>query len=1281
MSDIIANAVVSMPSQLFTLARQFKANAYGKIYIGLVDTDPVDPSNRIQVYLENEDGSLVPVSQPIAINAAGFPVINGQVSKFVTTQNHSMAVYDANDVQQFFFPDILKYEPDQLYAKLAAPGGASLINTLQNKSVQQSLDDLKVDVDGANNAAADARKSAQDASASASAAKSSELLAKGYADNASASATKAAESAESAEAIVDTDKTFPTVSAGLSAVAEGEYFRVPQGTGMRVSFIWYRKVSGAAVAVADYPGSAALNGTLRLYMTLTDAQNDIANIATGSVVYVRNTSGSTIADEYINNAGTLTATGRLLPSQYAMYAPNLITNSRASNAEKLPPLLTGASAAGTWGTASSDMVAHGAVQSIACPPRASTSDPAVNYVFQQDLSYVTGGNYVAVSFLFRGVTDLAFWNIQPSTAGTLVTSRKEDLGSGTTLVTAVYQITGSTPGVAQYIYFGCQQRGLSTTACEIAYPQMAVSGRPIFGVGGDMSLADLLNISGVVAPNLITNSYADPAYQMPRLRVGSIGWSAVSSISDTTIRNALTNAGAVSCLIANPVTAGTTTEALVEPFVYDTIARGQYAAAQFYVYVVPGSGLSAWDEVKKVSVFFADQDMSVAEITPDVISAITPNLFKVRATYQFTAQKPRRVAMGIQQTSTVSTFYTFGFFFACSGQPIREILESPSRDTGFNERVDGNARNIAFNPYGDTSQQLLPLFGTDGVWKTIAQLPTAVQSIAQFGAKGAVPAMRVTATPPGQFHDALVNVGLDSVKAGEYVAVEFCVYVAADAGANVEALLANAARAFFWYSSTGFVQVFASIREKLAANTYKMFAVYQYTQNATKVYFGARNQVTNADFYAFNFFAASSSTTILNITKGLVRDPQLEPWVTGLINASANPYPPVLPVNTPITGAEDLILLPDQMFVHPTSPLQIQCPQLMMNWTGDMIKFLDWSLRGTSPSGQPYSLETSRTMEIDPTKTSTSVSFGFHNRQKPNQWSRRDVTLVRGPAAVTASKTIALIGDSLTNRGQVNRLTQLLTTAGVTVAQTGTMSQDEGGKGEGRESWAAAHFVGKRTLLGSTRINISSDNPSSTTKNPFLFEATTAQKTANPTMCFLNTGSVSELSYADTQTGTFYTFDYRRYLDAQGFTDPDVVSIALAWNDQAIGTTPDQYIAQINYMVSQIKVACPNARIAVAPYPMAFSSRSVWNATVSQYVRNVLGSFKGRQSEKLHIIPSWGIMPSDTAWSSDGSSINRDLLTGSYVDTRGDNIHWDAFGRQYMAYNCLYPFYIWACAQ
>ncbi|MGP4179574.1 phage head-binding domain-containing protein, partial [Escherichia coli] len=119
MTDSInANVVVSMPSQLFTMARSFKAVANGKIYIGKIDTDPVNPENQIQVYVENEDGSHVPVEQPIIINAAGYPVYNGQIAKFVTVQGHSMAVYDAYGAQQFYFPNVLKYDPDQFKQKV-----------------------------------------------------------------------------------------------------------------------------------------------------------------------------------------------------------------------------------------------------------------------------------------------------------------------------------------------------------------------------------------------------------------------------------------------------------------------------------------------------------------------------------------------------------------------------------------------------------------------------------------------------------------------------------------------------------------------------------------------------------------------------------------------------------------------------------------------------------------------------------------------------------------------------------------------------------------------------------------------------------------------------------------------------------------------------------------------------------------------------------------------------------------------------------------------------------
>ncbi|EQB8366095.1 phage head-binding domain-containing protein [Escherichia coli] len=150
MTDSInANVVVSMPSQLFTMARSFKAVANGKIYIGKIDTDPVNPENQIQVYVENEDGSHVPVAQPIIINAAGYPVYNGQIAKFVTVQGHSMAVYDVYGAQQFYFPNVLKYDPDQFSQQLASfdPPGTNLIGTKGGVNLTQYLDRVFMFID------------------------------------------------------------------------------------------------------------------------------------------------------------------------------------------------------------------------------------------------------------------------------------------------------------------------------------------------------------------------------------------------------------------------------------------------------------------------------------------------------------------------------------------------------------------------------------------------------------------------------------------------------------------------------------------------------------------------------------------------------------------------------------------------------------------------------------------------------------------------------------------------------------------------------------------------------------------------------------------------------------------------------------------------------------------------------------------------------------------------------------------------------------------------------
>ncbi|WP_180980529.1 phage tailspike protein [Vibrio diazotrophicus] len=98
------NTVISMPSQLFTMRSSFKAVANGSVYIGEVDTDPTIPTNQIQVYIEQENGTLVPVVQPIKINAAGFLVYEGNIASFVIVElSYSMAVHNSFGSEEYYF--------------------------------------------------------------------------------------------------------------------------------------------------------------------------------------------------------------------------------------------------------------------------------------------------------------------------------------------------------------------------------------------------------------------------------------------------------------------------------------------------------------------------------------------------------------------------------------------------------------------------------------------------------------------------------------------------------------------------------------------------------------------------------------------------------------------------------------------------------------------------------------------------------------------------------------------------------------------------------------------------------------------------------------------------------------------------------------------------------------------------------------------------------------------------------------------------------------------------
>ena len=162
------------------------------------------------------------------------------------------------------------------------------------------------------------------ASVSATAATGSAVDAANSAANADQSAAQAEEYANNASEYAKNKFTFyKTASdpdgtiAGLAATTDGQSFWVAQGPDALSAAWQYQNNAGVAVLQAKQPGTAAITGTIREFPTLVAAQADAdaGNIPVGSTAYYRSPDDSALAIEVINNGGTLTATGRKMPSQ------------------------------------------------------------------------------------------------------------------------------------------------------------------------------------------------------------------------------------------------------------------------------------------------------------------------------------------------------------------------------------------------------------------------------------------------------------------------------------------------------------------------------------------------------------------------------------------------------------------------------------------------------------------------------------------------------------------------------------------------------------------------------------------------------------------------------------------------------------------------------------------------------------------------------------------------------------------------------------------------------
>nr|UVX65773.1 MAG: carbohydrate esterase, sialic acid-specific acetylesterase protein [Bacteriophage sp.] len=128
--------------------------------------------------------------------------------------------------------------------------------------------------------ASESATSAAESLSSAAAAKTSETNAKASETGAAASAMSAQEFATMAESVADNDRTFPTVDAGLAAVADGQYFRVIADNPYdEVAFTYYHKEGTVAV---EKTGLTSAYGTDLLNNKVDDVAARTEGIERGS---------------------------------------------------------------------------------------------------------------------------------------------------------------------------------------------------------------------------------------------------------------------------------------------------------------------------------------------------------------------------------------------------------------------------------------------------------------------------------------------------------------------------------------------------------------------------------------------------------------------------------------------------------------------------------------------------------------------------------------------------------------------------------------------------------------------------------------------------------------------------------------------------------------------------------------------------------------------------------------------------------------------------------------
>lgn len=267
---------------------------------------------------------------------------------------------------------------------------------------------------------------------------------------------------------------------------------------------------------------------------------------------------------------------------------------------------------------------------------------------------------------------------------------------------------------------------------------------------------------------------------------------------------------------------------------------------------------------------------------------------------------------------------------------------------------------------------------------------------------------------------------------------------------------------------------------------------------------------------------------------------------------------------------------------------------------------------------------------IEPSNVGNTINLLASDKYNRHSYLSKKLNVKAIDPAKKKNSTVKILclGDDLISDKIAYYVKNKLTSLEITPTMLGTMINDQV-YGEGRDGWLYSTFVGASGRgVREGKINPqTSKGVSSILMNPFIRIATADDKANKPNDCYRVTGSYTEKNYYtdSDKNGSFYIFDFGKYLEVQGIETPDVVIIGLK-PEMALEATEDVVSFNMIYLkqlISGIRAALPDTTIALIPqYGISTVYPELWKKTYKM-IEETLAYVSELKDDKIKVISSW----------------------------------------------------------